>query len=114
MESIHGSSQSVVLDNSGDAETIVSATVTYEASMADADRLTNFDEGDEDEAHDNQDDDYGHDEDESISANFGSEVDPVDEGLVADATNVGEDVCDPTHEKGSEAKDRTEDGRSED
>ncbi|KAL7689613.1 hypothetical protein Plhal304r1_c015g0056441 [Plasmopara halstedii] len=33
----------------------------------------------------------GHDDDESVSANFGSEVDPADEGLVADATEVGED-----------------------
>ncbi|KAL7689612.1 hypothetical protein Plhal304r1_c015g0056431 [Plasmopara halstedii] len=33
MESIHESSQSVVLDNSGDAESVVSATVAYEALM---------------------------------------------------------------------------------
>ncbi|KAI9912728.1 hypothetical protein PsorP6_006123 [Peronosclerospora sorghi] len=99
--------------------------------MAEEDCLTNFDEGDEDEVHDNQDvgenrqdmrDQVydGHDEDESVSANFGSEVEPADEGSVADATEVVEDVCDPTHkqgsthEKGSEAKDWTEDGRSVD
>ncbi|KAI9919119.1 hypothetical protein PsorP6_011389 [Peronosclerospora sorghi] len=35
--------------------TIISATVAYEASMAAADRLTNFDDGDEDEVNDNQD-----------------------------------------------------------
>ncbi|KAI9921150.1 hypothetical protein PsorP6_001841 [Peronosclerospora sorghi] len=93
--------------------------------MAAADRLTNFDDGDEDEVHDNQDVgenrqnmrdqvDDGHGEDESVSANFGSEVDPTDEGSVADATEVGEDVCDSTHEKGSKATYRKEDGRSED
>ncbi|KAI9908740.1 hypothetical protein PsorP6_002926 [Peronosclerospora sorghi] len=70
--------------------------------MADSDRLTNFDDGDEDEVHENQDVgenrqnmrdqvDDGHGEDESVSANFGSEVDPEDEGSVADATEVGED-----------------------
>ncbi|KAI9909315.1 hypothetical protein PsorP6_015182 [Peronosclerospora sorghi] len=70
--------------------------------MAAADRLTNFDDGGEDEVHDNQDVgenrqnmrdqvDDGHGEDESVSANFGSEVDPTDEGSVADATEVGED-----------------------
>ncbi|KAI9912976.1 hypothetical protein PsorP6_006622 [Peronosclerospora sorghi] len=117
MENIHESSQIVVLDNSVDAETIISATVAYEASMAAADRLTNFDDGDEDDVHDNQDVDAnrqnmreqvddGHGED-----GFGSEVDPEDEGSVADAIEVGEDVCDSTHEQGSEAKDVTEDGR---
>ncbi|KAI9914362.1 hypothetical protein PsorP6_008480 [Peronosclerospora sorghi] len=77
--------------------------------MADADSLTNFDDGDEDEVHDNQDVgenrkymrdqvDDGHDEDESVSVNFGSEVDPADEGSVSDVTEVGEDLS--THEQG--------------
>ncbi|KAI9910474.1 hypothetical protein PsorP6_011021 [Peronosclerospora sorghi] len=111
MEIIHESSQSVVLDNAGDAETIVSATVAYEASMDDEGRLTNFDDGYEDEVNDNQDVgenrqdmrdqvDDDHDEDESVSVNFGLEVDPADEGSVADATEVGEDVCDSTKKKG--------------
>ncbi|KAI9917615.1 hypothetical protein PsorP6_012315 [Peronosclerospora sorghi] len=60
--------------------TIISASVSYESSMAAADRLTNFDDGDEEEVHDNQDVgenrknmrdqvDDGHGEDESVSAN---------------------------------------------
>ncbi|KAI9919625.1 hypothetical protein PsorP6_017770 [Peronosclerospora sorghi] len=58
------------------------------------------------EVHDNQDVgenrqnmrdqvDDGHSKDESVSANFGSEVDPTDEGSVADATEVGEDSYAP-------------------
>ncbi|KAL8008292.1 hypothetical protein Plhal703r1_c02g0009441 [Plasmopara halstedii] len=131
MESIHESSQSVVLDNSGDAETIVRATVAYESSMADEDRSADVGEKNEDEDHDNQDvgenrqdmndqANDGHDDDESVSANFGSEVDQEDEGSVADLTEVGEDVSDPTdeqgstHEQGPEAKDHSEYGRSRD
>ncbi|KAI9923251.1 hypothetical protein PsorP6_001284 [Peronosclerospora sorghi] len=97
--------------------------------MADDNRLTHV--GDKEEDHGNQDvvedhqnvkeeGDNVYDEDESVSANFGSEVDPAEDGSVADATDVGKDVSYPTHEqgsaheKGSEAKDRTEDGRSKD
>ncbi|CEG36090.1 Ribonuclease H-like domain [Plasmopara halstedii] len=95
------------------------------------DRSADVDEDDEDEDHDNQDGgenrqdtgdraDDSHDDDESVSANFKSKVDPADEGSVADATEVGEDVSYPTdeqestHEQGSEAKNHTENGRSKD
>ncbi|CEG48760.1 uncharacterized protein PHALS_06565 [Plasmopara halstedii] len=83
--------------------------------MADEDRSADVDEKGENEDHDNQyigenhqdmtdQADDGHDDDESVSANFGSEVD--------------EDVSDPTdeqesiHEQGQDAKDHTESGRS--
>ncbi|CEG35950.1 uncharacterized protein PHALS_00273 [Plasmopara halstedii] len=62
----------------------------------------------------------GHDDDESVSANFGLEVDPADEGSIADATEEGEDVSDPTdeqgstHEQGPKVKDHTENSRSKD
>ncbi|CEG41327.1 FOG: Transposon-encoded proteins with TYA, reverse transcriptase, integrase domains in various combinations [Plasmopara halstedii] len=131
MESINESSQSVVLYNSGDAETSVSDTVAYEAYMADEDQSADVDEEDEDEDHDSKDvgenrqdmsgqADDGHDDDKSVSANFGSEVDPAVEGSIADATEVGEDVRDPTDEQGSthgqgpEAKNHTENGRCKD
>ncbi|CEG36577.1 uncharacterized protein PHALS_03124 [Plasmopara halstedii] len=123
MERIHGSSQSVILDNSGDAETIVSAT--------DKD-LDNQDVDEEDWNEDSDNQDVGetrqdmshqaddrHYDDESVSAYIGSEVDPADEDSVADATEVDEDVSDPTDEQEStqeqspEAKDHTENGRSQ-
>ncbi|CEG43008.1 Ribonuclease H-like domain [Plasmopara halstedii] len=89
-------------DTTSISKTIVSATVAYEASMADEDRSADVDEEDEDEYHDSQNvgvnhqdmsdqADDGHDDDESVLSNFGSEGDPADEGSVADATEFGEE-----------------------
>jgi transposase InsO family protein len=127
MDSIHESSYSSVLDIADDAETIVSATVAHEASMADADQS----EHDEDHGVDDRDDDQSEEgaddhgsvfsdddsdnypvedngEDGSVSANYGSEVDPEEHGSATQAAEVGKNERAPTLGHAPEAEGRSE------